>query len=193
MVKKETSTGEPVMAAEGEQIDVIESMTQLYTSGVDRLAEIQKKILEFAVQHNNEVVGAWKKHGLVAPGVLMLNLAKTAVERFADTQKGAIDLVVEQTHAMADLVKERKIKATDNIEGAKTSAKDALGHSIAAQRTALDYSAKQAKAAFETAKNQLGYAGTPAATVADTMQRGFEVVVDAQKELLDVLEETVVH
>jgi len=193
MKTKETSTGEPVMAAEGEQIDVIESMTQLYTSGVDRLAEIQKKALEVAVQQNNEVVAAWKKQGLVEPGLLMLNLASTAAEHFADTQKGAIDIVVDQTHALADLVKERKIKATGNLDGAKKVAKEAIEHTIAAQKTALDYSAKQTKAAFETAKNQLGYAGTPAATTAETMQRGFEVVVEAQKELLDVFEETVLR
>jgi hypothetical protein len=171
----------------------MESMTQLYTSGIERLAEIQKKGLEFAVQHNADMVNTWKKHIVAAPGVLMLDLATTAFERYADTQKGAIDLVVEQTHALAGLVKERKGKATDAMEEGKTRVQEAVEHSIAAQKTAIDYSAKQAKVAFEAAKQQLGIAGTPVGKAADTMQRGIDVVVDAQKELLDVLKGPTLH
>ena len=44
-----------VTAAEA-TVDVIESMTELYTSGIERLAEVQKKGLEIAVKHNAEVV-----------------------------------------------------------------------------------------------------------------------------------------
>jgi hypothetical protein len=57
----------------------------------------------------------------------------------------------------------------------------------ATQKTALDFSAKQAKAALETVKQQFGYAGTPAGTAADSMQRGMDVVVEAQKDFLDVI------
>ena len=130
---------------------------------------------------------AWKKFTLPVPGVLMLDLATTAFERFAETQKGAIDLMVEQTHALAELVKERKVKATDTMEEGKTTAQEAIEHSVAAQKTALDYTTKQTKAAFETAKQQFGYAGTPAGTAADSMERGMDVVVEAQKELLDLV------
>jgi hypothetical protein len=193
MDKKEAGPKEPVTAAEGVKVDEIESMTELYTSGIERIAEIQKNGLEIAVRHNAEVVGAWKKFTLAAPGVLMLDLATTAFERFAETQKGAIDLVVEQTHTFAKLVKERKVKATDTLEEGQKRAKEAIEHSVAAQKTALDYTAKQAKAAFETAKQQLGYAGTPVGTAADSMQRGMEVVVEAQKELLDVLAAPTLH
>ena len=38
--------GGPATAAQGEKLDVIESMTQIYTKGIERLAEIQKKGLE---------------------------------------------------------------------------------------------------------------------------------------------------
>lgn len=193
MDAKEVGTHGPVTSAAGEKFDVMESVIELYASGIERLAEIQKKGLESAVQHNAELVSTWKKHTLAAPGILMLDLATTAFERFADTQKGAIDLVVEQTHAMAGLVKERKVKATDTVDEAKTRAQEAIEHSVAAQKTALDYTAKQTKAAFETAKQQFGYAGTPAGTAADSMQRGVEVVVEAQKELLDVLVGPTLH
>jgi hypothetical protein len=85
------------------------------------------------------------------------------------------------------LVKERKVKATDTVEEGKKKAKEVIEHSVAAQKTALEYTARQTKAAFETAKQQLGYAGTPAGAAVDSMQRGMEVVVEAQKELLDEL------
>lgn len=191
MKAKETGPGTPVTAAAGEKVDVIDSLTQLYTSGIERVAEIQKKGLDLAVQYNAEVAGVWKKHTLAAPGLFALEVVTTAFERFADTQKGAIDLVVEQSHALAGLVKERKFKTEDAFEEGRARTQEAVEHAIAAQKTALDYSAKQAKAAFETAKQQFGYAGTPAGAAADSMQRGMEVVVEAQKELLDAMKEPI--
>jgi hypothetical protein len=176
-----------VTAAEGTSVDVIESLTDLYTKGIERLAEVQKNGLEIAVKHNTEVASAWRKFTLPMPGTLMLDLSTTAFERFAETQKGAIDLVVEQTHTFSKLVKERKVKATETVEEGKKRAKEAVEHSIAAQKTALDYTAKQTKAVFETAKQQLGYADTPVGKMADTMERGMDVVLDAQKELLDLV------
>jgi hypothetical protein len=90
-------------------------------------------------------------------------------------------------------VKERRVKATDAVEEGKKTAKEAVEHSIAAQKTALDYTAKQTKVAFETAKQQFGYAGTPAGTAADSMERGVNIVLEAQKELLDLVAEPTLH
>jgi len=187
----ETGPDVPVTGAAGEKTDVIESLTQLYTSGIERVAEIQKKGLDLAVQHNTELVNTWKKHALAAPGIFVLDLAATAFERFADIQKGAIDLAVEQSHGWASVVRERKVKTTDSFEEGKARVREGIEHAVAAQKTALDYSAKQAKAAFQTAKQQLGYAGTPAGAAVDSMQRGMEVVVEAQKELLDAMKEPI--
>ena len=93
------------------KVDAIESMTELYTSGIERLAEMQKKGLEIAVKHNAEVTKHLEEvHACRRRASLMLDLATTAFERFAETQKGAIDLMVEQTHTFAKLVKERKVK-----------------------------------------------------------------------------------
>ena len=178
----------PVPATEGSKVDAIESMTELYTNGIERLAEMQKMALEITVRHNTEVVNTWKKFTLPVPGVLMLDLATSAFERFAETQKGAIDLMVQQTHTIAKVVKERKVKATDTMKEGTERAKEAIGHSVAVQKTALDYTAKHAKAAFATAKQQL--AGTPVATAADSIERGMDIVVKAQKELLDLVEPT---
>lgn len=193
MDNKEVGAKRPVTAADAEKIDVLETLTELYTSGIERLAEVQKKGLEIAVRQNAEVASAWKKLALAAPAELMLDLATNAFERLADTQKGAIDLVVEQTHTFAKTVKERKVKATDTIEEGKKKAREAVEHSVAAQKTVLDFTAKQAKSAFETAKQQLGYSGTPAGAAADSIQRGLEVVVEAQKDLLDEFAAATLH
>lgn len=192
MDNKQVGTN-PKKAAEEKDADVIESIVEIYSSGIHRLAEIQRKGLEIAVEHNAEVGKTWKQFTPAAPTVLMLDLAATALERFADTQKSAIDLMVQQTDTFAKIVRERKATASDSIKDGKARAKEVIEHSIAAQKTALDYTAKQAKTAFETAKQQLGYAGTPAGVAADSVQRGVEVVVEAQKELLDELVASTLH
>jgi hypothetical protein len=179
----------PVTAAKGENPDVIETAVQVYTTGLEHLAEAQKKAIDLAIEHNAEMMKTWKKQTAAAPGLFMLDLAATAFDRFADTQKGMIDLVVDQTHTLAGLAKERKLKAGKVVDESVSKAQEAIDQSVAAQKTVLDFSTRQTKAAIETAKKQFGYADTPAGVAADSVQRGFEVVVDAQKELLDVLKE----
>jgi hypothetical protein len=179
----------PGTTAEGEKPDFVEAAVHLYTTGIERLAEAQKKAIDLAVNHNAELVSTWKKQAWAAPGFFMLDLATTAFDRFAETQKRMIDLTVEQSQLMAGIVKERKVKAGKIVDDSVAKAQEAIDQSIAAQKTVLDFTTKQTKSAFETAKKQFGYAGTPAGAAADSVQRGIEVVVDAQKELLDVLKE----
>ena len=179
----------PVTAAAGDKPEFVETAVRVYTTGVERLAEAQKKAIDLAIEHNAEMVSTWKKQAAAAPGLFMLDLATTAFDRFAETHKGMIDLMVEQTHTLANLAKERKVKVGKVVDDSVAKAQEAIDQSVAAQKTVLDFSTRQTKAAFETAKKQFGYVGTPAGAAADSMQRGLEVVVDAQKELLDVLKE----
>lgn len=183
----DTVSDRPVTAAAGENLNILEAAFQLYTNGIERLAGIQKQAIDAAIEHNAEVVTVWKRQTSAAPGFFMLDLAATAFNRLAETQKGAIDLIVEQSQTLAGLVKERKLDAAKAIDEGLSKVQEAINQTVTAQKTALDYSTQQTKAAFETAKQQLGYAGTPAGAAADSMQRGIEVVVDAQKDLLDVL------
>ncbi len=177
----------PVSAVAGEELNAVDAAFQLYTSGVERLAEVQKKAINTAIEHNAEVMKVWKKQSLAAPALFLVDLAATTFDRFADTQKGAIDLIVEQTHTLNGLVKERKVNAARTIEEGVVRAQEAINQSVAAQKTALDYTSKHTKTVFEAAKQQYGYAGTPVGAAADSVQRGVEVVIEAQKELLDVL------
>ena len=179
----------PVTAAAGVKPDFVEAAVHQYTTGIERLAEAQKKAIDLTINLNAEMVSTWKKQAWAAPGFLMLDLATTALDRYAETQKGMVDLVVEQSHMLAGVIRERKVKTGKIVDDNVARTQEAIDQSIAAQKTALDYTTKHTKAAFETAKKQFGYSGTPAGAAADYLQRGIEVVVDAQKELLDVLKE----
>jgi len=175
----------PVTAAAGEKPDFVESAVKIYTTGIERLAEAQKKAIDLALENNAEMMITWKKQAWAAPGFFMFDLTTAAFDRFAETQKGTIDLVVEQSRTLGGIVKERKLNLGKVGEDGTAKAQEAIDQSVAAQKTALDYATKQTKAAFETAK-KFSYAGTPAGTAADSFQRGIEVVIDAQKEMLDV-------
>jgi hypothetical protein len=183
------TTDQTVSAAAAEQTEVVETIATLYTNGVERLAEVQKKGIDLAVKHNAELLDAWKKIAKVfpgAPGLVMLDLASNAFDRYADTQKGAIDLVLEQSHALASLVKERAASTANATEGAAAIVKQTVDRAVAAQKNALEHSVAQTKVAFETAKQQFGMTGTPAGAAAESFQRGVDGLIEAQKELLDI-------
>ena len=177
----------PVAATPPEKAEVFESAAQVYIKGIEQLATIQKHAIELAMAQNTELVNAWKKQPWAAPGIFLFEMATTAFERYAETHKGAIDLVVEQTGALAGLVKERQINATKAFDKNVAYGKEAVEKMVAAQKTALDTAKKQGKAAFESAKQQFGYADSPVGAATDSIERGFEGMVDAQKDLLDVL------
>jgi hypothetical protein len=178
-----------VSAAAAEKTEVVETIATLYTNGVERLAEVQKMGIDLAVKHNAELLDAWKKIAQAfpaAPGMAMLDLASNAFDRYATTQKGAIDLVLEQSHALASLVKERAASTASATAGAGAIVRQTVEKAVAAQKSALDHSVAQTKVAFETAKQQFGMSGTPAEAGAESFQRGVGGLVEAQKELLDM-------
>ncbi len=116
----------PVTAAAGEKPDFVEAAVHLYTTGIERLAEAQKKAIDLTINHNAEMVNTWKKQAWAAPGFFMLDLATTAFDRYAETQKGMIDLVVEQSHVLAGVVKERKVKAGKIMDDSMAKAQEAI-------------------------------------------------------------------
>lgn len=177
---------ESVAAETPEKLQFGESVATLYVNAVERLAEVQKKSIDLAAVQYSEVIDFWKKISQEfpgKPGLFLLDLAGNGFERYTDTQKAVIDLVVEQSHAMADLAKERSTKTT---EGVTNFVKETMERSVATQKKALDHSAAQTKAVFETAKEQFAFAGSPVKAVADSIQRGVDTVIDTQKELLDM-------
>jgi len=183
------TANQTVSAAAAEKTEVVDTITTLYTNGIERLAEVQKKGIDLAAAQNAELLDSWKKIARVfpgAPGLVMLDLVSNALDRYADTQKGAIDLVLEQSHALASLAKERASSTANATDGAATIVKQTVDRAVAAHKNALDYSVAQTKAAFETAKQQFGMTGTPAEAAAESFQRGVDGLIEAQKELLDI-------
>jgi len=194
MSTKQSWSDGSVTANAGERLEVVESMIQLFTSGIDRLSEIQKKSLDFAAQQNAEWVGLCKKYATgpsAAPSLALLDLTNSTIERSLDVQKCGVDLMAKQSHVFADLLKERSATACKAADAGMPIVREVIGHVMTAHKSAVDFTAKQAKAALQTAKQQLGSDGSPVHMAVDSMERGVEVLAGAQKELLDAMSEPV--
>jgi len=179
---------EPAAVPEREKVDWTKFITNLFTTGVGRIAEVQKKSIDIATQQNAEVLEVYDKaieKVSGGPGLFMLELQGSGFERFAEIQKATIDLFVDQSTAFADLVKDRIATATKVNEEVDTFAKKSMERVIAMQKKALDQSGVQAKAVMESSSKQFA-AGNAMGTVAETMRRGVDAIVDAQKELLNI-------
>jgi hypothetical protein len=167
--------------------DAAEAFIPLYTKNVERLAELQKKSLDIAAEQNGEFVDACKKafsYIPEAPGSFLFELAGQSFNRFVETQKGAIDLVVEQSHVVAGLAQERANLAGKVAEGVTGLFKQSVEYSVATQKKALDYYAEQHKTACETAKKQFRIPNNPAA---DAFQNGVDALIQTQKTMLDIV------
>ncbi len=176
------------LGTEKERVDWTESVAKLFTTGVGRIAEVQKKSIDIAVQQNGELVDLWKKAiekipG--APGLFLLELQSSGFDRYAEIHKATLDLIVEQSKAFTDIAKERTATAAKVGEEVDNFTKKSIERVIAMQKKALDQSAAQAKAVVEGSSRQFGE-GSPVEAAADSMQRGVDAIVDAQKELLDM-------
>jgi hypothetical protein len=166
------------------------NFANLYSHGVDRIAEIQKRTLDTAVQHNTEMIDAWKKLAEKLPGgarLPLLDVAASMFERFADTQKNAIDLVVEQNRAVIESIKDRASVANKATEAAVHMTNQAVERSVAAQKKVVETTVAQTKAVLEATRQQMGAAGVPTDSAVASFQRGVDRFVEAQKEMLDLV------
>jgi hypothetical protein len=183
------SANAPTSAAAAEKTEFVDTIANLYAAGVTRLSEVQKKGIDLAAKQNADVLDAWKKIAQAvpgAPGPVMLDLASTAFENYARIQKGAIDLVVEQSHALGDLLKERATVTAKSIEDATAIVQQNVEQSVAARKKALDESVAQTKTAFQAAKQRLGLTGAQVDEASKSFERGVDSLVETQKQLLDI-------
>jgi hypothetical protein len=158
--------------------------TALYTKGLERTIEISKSTLDLAVKQNAEILASIKKalKGSSLPTLPILDLAGESFEGFVAVQKSLLDLALEQSNA--------------SIEAAQSFGKDAskaelsnvlqasFDRAITAQNTVVDFAVKQTKTGIETVKAQPGVAGTAVETISDSVQKGFDTVVAAQKDIV---------
>ena len=176
-----------VTSVEEKQTEVAETITALYTKNVERLAEAQKNGLDLALQQNTDLIGAWKKIARVVPGTAVpsvLDLIGNAFGQFVDLQKGAIDLALEESQTLTALANERINSVSSATDALTTFAQDTVERAAVAQKSAIEFSAAQTKTVIDTFKKQSGVAGTPAEAAADSMQHGFDTLVESQKNIL---------
>jgi hypothetical protein len=180
---------EPVVEDAAETSEIQDNFVAIFLRGVERVGEIQKQAIDLALQQNAEIVDIWKKAAKKMPGgarLPMLDLATGAVNRYADTQKSAIDLVVEQSHIWTDAFKDRATIKKSN-DSTVNVAKQTMERSFAVHKKALEHTAAQTKAVVDAAKHQFGFTGVQADAMTDTFQKGVDTIVEAQKELLDLV------
>ena len=169
----------------GTKHEAVENFIPLYTKNVERLADMQKKSLEIISEQNAEFIDTCKKafHFIPeTPGMFLFDLFGEAFNRVVDTQKGAIDLAVEQSHALANLAQQRGGSPAKVAEGVTALFQQTVESSVAAQKKALDYYSQQHKTVYETAKRQFRISN-PAAEV---FQAGLDVLIETQKTMLDI-------
>jgi hypothetical protein len=181
---KSTKNSAPV--ATGEVLDC-DALTGLYMKGVERGAELQKKVLEVAAQQNAQAVEVLKKAVKSIPGVpssLIFETAEQAFDRFVETQKNVIDMVVQQNAALVEATNERENSAEKIVANVSKIAQQSVERGIALQKSLLEFAAQQSKALTEAGK-QFSIGGTPAAAAAEAFQKGMDTLFETQKDLLE--------
>lgn len=169
-----------------EKAEFLNTLIPVYEKNVERLAELEKKSLEVMAEQNATWIEACKRaFHLVpdTPGLFLFDFFGQAFDRFVETQKGVIDLAVEQTHSIAGLAKERTASAAKGAEDVTSLFQQTVEHSVASQKKVLDYLAEQQKVAYETAKKQFRMSSNPAA---EAFQSGVDTLIETQKAMLDI-------
>jgi hypothetical protein len=156
-----------------------------YTKGLERAIELTKTNLDQAVQQNAEILASNKKalKGSSLPNLFVLDLAGPAFEGFVAVQKNLLALTLEQSNAAIAAFQAFGKDATKAKAEFGNVLQASLDRSVAAQNSVVEYAANQSKAVTEAVKQQPGVAGTAVETVADSVQKGFDTVIAAQKEI----------
>jgi hypothetical protein len=185
MTRTSESTKKAAAAVSPEFVD---PFSPLVLNSVERVAGSQKKILDIGAEQTGEWIGAWKKafsYIPLTPPAFLFDVAVQAAQTAVETQKSAIDLVVEQSKAATGVAKTRA-EANSKIADGVATIQKSVERSMEAQKTILEFASEQNRAAFETAKKQLGAAAGPAAVIVDTFQHGAHAVIEAQKSFLNI-------
>jgi len=181
---------EPIPPDAAEKVEIRDDFGALFLRGLERIAEVQKQCLDLAVQHNTEWMATFKKAGEkvpTAPRLPFLEVAQGAMNRYADIQKSAIDLFVEESRIWTDAFRDRTTTVKKAVDSTTNVAKQTMERSFAVQKKAFEHGAAQTKAYVEAANHQFGLTGAQADAMTDNFQRGVDTIVEAQKELLDLV------
>lgn len=181
---------EPIMEERQDDTEFRNQGVDLFLHGMERIAEMQKQWIDIALQHNAETIEFCKKASSKVPGLPrlpVLDLASGAMKGYADTQKATIDFAVEQGRVWSNSLKDRAATVRKSTESTTNVAKETIERSFQVQKKALEHTAAQTKALVDATRRQFGITGSQADALAETFERSVDTVVDAQKELLDLV------
>jgi len=176
-------------AAAAVKPEFVDTFSPLVLNSVEHVADLQKKTLDSGAEQAAEWIGSWKKafsYFPVTPPAFLFDVAGQAVQTAVETQKSAIDLMVEQTNAASGIAKVRGEAYSKIADGVTTTIQKSVERSLEAQKTILEFAGEQNTAVLESTKKQLGAAVGPAAAIVDTFQRGAHAVIEAQKSFLNI-------
>ena len=180
-------------AAAAVSSEFLDTFSPVVLNSVARVADLQKNTLDIAVEQTAEWLGAWKEafsYFPVAPPTFFFDAVGQAVQDAVETQKDAIDLVVEQSKGVTGIAKFR-VETYSKIAQSVTSAiQKSVARSVKTQNKVLEFAGEQNKAVFESTKKQLGVTAGPATVMVDTFQRGSNAVIEAQKSFLNLASQT---
>ena len=189
MPNNSKSSKKAAPAAAAVKPEFVDAFAPLYLNGVERVAEWQKKSLDMAAEQSADWIGAWKKafsYFPMTPPTFIFDLAGQAVQTAVETQKGALDLVVEQAKSVAGIAKVRAEAYSTIFDGVTETFQKSVERSVEAQKKVLEFAAEQNKAVFESTKKQLGTTAGPATAIVDSFQRGADALIEAQKSVLNI-------
>ena len=130
-------------------------LVNLFMKGVEQAAELQKKALEAATKQTTEAIAASKKTIQAMPSVPgMFDTVQQGFERYVETQKNVIDLVVRQAAAMAETAKQSGSSAQKVVEDFTKSVQQSVERAVEIEKKALGLAPHSAKAASGATKRK---------------------------------------
>ena len=176
-----------------ERAEAFENFLPVYEKNVERVADLQKKVLDAAAEQTTEILEAWKKAMNLfpnAPGLFALDLISQSVEQAIETEKGMIDLFVEQNRSISGVSRERSASTTKVFESVAALAEQTFEHTVALQKKTLETYAEQSKKAYEMAKKKFRFGGFPGT---EAFEAGLDAIIETQKVMFDVASRPLKH
>jgi hypothetical protein len=192
--------------AEGETTVVVEGMkdglrlsavggmiANLVRHRVDALLDLVKHLLDAVADQISAIVDSYGNDEALMAGSRMKQLARTALERFVETEKKFLDAVALEVRSVTEPGRAGRKAVPDRSKVLTKLAKQSVDQFIEAQKKLAALAIEQIEAASETEEERVEAAKAAEeakaelrATLAELTQKSVENLVSAQKSLLDL-------
>lgn len=171
----------------GKENPALDAACEMFTNSLQTMFNMQKSVLDLAVQQNAETAEAYKKvlkGTAFAPSSSVVDFATQAFEKYAGLQKSFLDLAFDQANALTQFPGLRQESPAKTGNMLTNLMQESIQRGVTAQKMALDVASQQNKALTDVLKQQLS--GTPMAAAADSIQRGVDALIETQKNVLEI-------